>query len=471
MLLLPLVLGRATESVFVQQLDHFAPNKASPTFSQRYLVADRYYGRGGPVILYSVGERAVDEADLTEGWVMEIAKRTRGMAVLLEQRFYGHSMPTADALKGTGNVYEFLAVEQMMADIRRFMQGFAKDTLGEPLGNSTQRTPWILVGGSFAGSLMAWTKHRYPELDNAFVLASSSPMKLTDDYWQFDKVTAERLPCAELFSAAIQAIDRVLDSNDGALIQDLKTQFGLSAEATAEMLAAELSLQTSWMMQQPADQLASNQIRDFCERLQSSSSSSKAGMVRGLADISREFSSEYRVRTPLSECPAASDDRSWLWQQCTELGLWQTAPPEHKEPVWFARRLRSRRLNAAYFASRCRRCFPESLTKPSAYGRKRREFRMFADAARAAFESAGSPAHETAGRSAEYAAVFTAGDLDPWKHTFLSANLVEIRGASHAEDLLLRGADDEVKEEIARTHRVIGSAIDRWIEKKRLGGR
>ncbi|KAJ2889106.1 hypothetical protein FB639_000158 [Coemansia asiatica] len=461
-LLLPFILGSVTERVFVQQLDHFAaPNRSSLTFPQRYLVADTYYRQGGPVILYGVGERAIDEADLTDGWVMEMAERTHGMAVLLEQRFYGQSRPAADALRETANVYGYLAVEQMMADIKNFIRRFPSDKSAATLFDGSDKEheiAWILVGGSFAGSLVAWTKHRYPEL-GFFALASSSPMKLTDEYWQFDKVAAERLPCAQELSAAVQKIDRLLDNtNDRGVVQSMKKQFGLGANATDEMLAAELSLPTSWMMQQPVSQLANKEIGDFCKMLQKGSGGSDADAINALASISRAFSSEHRIQTPLSECPAANDDLAWLWQQCTELGLWQTAPPEHKEPAWFARRLRSRRLTPAYFASQCRRCFPESPMTAAVAAERKHEFRRFANDALAAYETP----------RASVDTVFTGGSLDPWKHTFVVAGglAVEITGASHAEDLM-RCSNGGASEDVCRAQRVISQAIERWIKEKK----
>ncbi|KAJ1880240.1 hypothetical protein H4R99_005788 [Coemansia sp. RSA 1722] len=430
LLVVPLLaLADVSERVFVQQLDHFSTNASSTAFAQKYLIADQYYRPGGPWILYSVGERAADPEDLSDdGWVMQMARETSGRAVLLEQRFYGKSTPTAG--------YEYLTVEQMMADIRRFVQHM-----------DDASSSWVFVGASFAGSLMAWTKHRYPELP-AFVLASSAPMRLTDAYWQFDMVVEERLPCARKVSAAVRAVDRVLDKGQ---LGSMNTQLALPANASVEVLASVFSLQTAWMVQQPADLRAASQIGDFCQRLRGNSD---AELVREFAAASREFIDEYQM-TLSSGCPIKGDDVSWMWQQCTQLGLWQTAPPD--DSPWFARRLRSRRLTPEYFAARCHRCFPQS----NAVLRRKSGFRRFANDALVTFESATQPTD----------VLFTSGSLDPWKHTFVMGPLaVAIEGMSHAEDLLC-GMDDCAAPGIYRAHRAVKAVFGRWMDMQKRGDR
>ncbi|KAJ2763715.1 hypothetical protein IWQ57_005470, partial [Coemansia nantahalensis] len=165
-----------TQHVFWQPLDHFARNGGGGggMLPQRYLVNDDYYS-DGPVILYSVGERAVQgAADIEGSPVYDLARQTRALVVLLELRFYGASLPDrADQLG-------FLSVEQMMADIHRFAV-HANGTAGRAAAAAAAARRWVLVGGSFAGSLAAWTRYQYPDLD-AMVIASGAPMRLVDEY-------------------------------------------------------------------------------------------------------------------------------------------------------------------------------------------------------------------------------------------------------------------------------------------------
>ncbi|KAJ2656418.1 hypothetical protein IWW48_005039 [Coemansia sp. RSA 1200] len=171
------------------------PNQAT------YYVQNQYYRAGGPVSLYSIGERAATDADIEDGWINVLARQTHGLVVLLELRFYGDSMPaTTSGGNGTSTSEHeflmFLTVEQMMADIRRFIQYAPLSDVVQYTRGAKGRTedlPWIFVGGSFAGSLMAWTKHQYPDI-GALVVASSAPVIVKDGYWEFDKMIARRLP-------------------------------------------------------------------------------------------------------------------------------------------------------------------------------------------------------------------------------------------------------------------------------------
>ncbi|KAI8321701.1 hypothetical protein GQ54DRAFT_261333, partial [Martensiomyces pterosporus] len=226
---------------FIQPLDHFAkPNSSSSTLTlpQIYYVDSQYYKASGPVVLYSVGERAALESDLRSGWISDLARLTNGLLVLLEQRFYGASVPSTASLAQDPGPLRYLTVEQMMADIRRFIQESGIPELQQHRHRSKRglpgqqaNNPWVLVGGSFVGSLMAWTKHQYPDLDVA-VVASSAPMVVKDGYWEFDKMVASRLPCAEALSSAVREVDTVLGTQNDTQIEELKRAFGLESMAS-----------------------------------------------------------------------------------------------------------------------------------------------------------------------------------------------------------------------------------------------
>ncbi|KAJ1944471.1 hypothetical protein GGF37_002177 [Kickxella alabastrina] len=483
--------AEVAERTILQPLDHFATNPSKYIIPQTYMVLGQYYRPGGPVLLYSVGERAIQASDLNSSWITELAKQTHGMAILLELRFYGDSIPQADtfAIVGQGNL-RFLTVEQMMADIRRFVRTTdIRDFTTQKLRNKDlAELSWVFVGGSFAGSLMAWTKHRYPNL-NAFVLASSAPMRLTDEYWQFDSVIAQRLPCAKLLSQAIRRIDQILDSADMQRITELKRKFGLESIESSEAFAEALTIQLPSLMQAPFTRSVGEQISEFCYRLEQplplhlSASSNDTGTLDNLALITREYSQHHRIIHTGASCPEG-DDLGWLWQQCTELGLWQTAPPDQGNLQWFEKRLRSRRLTAAHFQAQCQVCFADEarMENGNLAANRKEQFLMFAEEALFAYTT---NVGNVSGSS-----LFTAGDLDPWQHLFISgsgdidiggnngesklvslANKLVIKGASHAEDLRGFSEEDSAYEQsqISRTHLYIGKTIERWIQMRDTG--
>ncbi|KAJ1907121.1 hypothetical protein LPJ81_000954 [Coemansia sp. IMI 209127] len=406
---------------FAQPLDHFSDSK-SPEFQQTYFVQNKHYRSGGPVFLYSVGERMATSSDIEDGWIDVLARETHGLIVLLELRFYGDSSPqTANGDNATSNSLEYLTVKQMMADIRRFIQYVnLPDVKQNKDGAKTRKgnVPWVFVGGSFAGSLMAWTKQQYPE-SNAFVVASSAPMVVKDGYWEFDEMVAKRLPCAHNLSLAMQQLDDELDNGDSKTFAAIKGRFGLEEIPSAGLFVSSLAIQVPLLMQAPARQQTLEQINDFCANLSASS----------LAHVTRAFSKIHRIM-PQVGCPKG-DDRSWFWQQCLELGMWQTAPLP-ADSTHFNSRLRSRRLTAEYFRGQCAECFPTSQGRLA--DEKKQTFRAFAQRA---LES-------LAGTIAAGDALFTVGELDPWRYltldarssTLNSSRIIVIPGASHVEDLL-----------------------------------
>ncbi|KAJ2709197.1 hypothetical protein H4R19_004373 [Coemansia spiralis] len=409
-----------TQHTFPQPLDHFAPSSSSGDLPQLYLVNDDYY-IDGPVILYSVGERAVQDSDIVDSPVYELARQTRALVVVLELRFYGISQPArADQL-------QFLSVEQMMADIYRFTMH--ANITGSQLG----RRRWVLAGGSFAGSLAAWTRYAYPDLD-AMVIASSAPMRLVDEYWGFDQIAEQRIPCAPVLSQAVRSVDRLLDSGRTARVHAVKRLFGLDPARSAEDLAGALAARLAELAQGPAGPDGDAAIDSFCGDLArgppvealARAATATCGLAAGLA----------------AGCPDG-DERSWLWQQCSQIGLWQTAP-HADDQAQFTRRLRSRHLSLAYYDSVCRRCFPDLRVR-------RRELRAFADCARRAYED--GVAH----------AVFTVGGVDPWRPLALDRALV-LDGAAHAQDLQLPAAGEPPSVATARRRTML--AVRRWLVAK-----
>ncbi|KAJ2793412.1 hypothetical protein H4R21_005909 [Coemansia helicoidea] len=388
---------------------------------QRYLVNDDYYS-DGPVILYSVGERAVQgAADIEGSPVYDLARQTRALVVLLELRFYGASLPDrADQLG-------FLSVEQMMADIHRFTM-HANGTAGRAAAAAAARR-WVLVGGSFAGSLAAWTRYQYPDLD-AMVIASGAPMRLVDEYRGFDRVAGQRIPCAPALSQAVRRVDRVLDRGRAARVRAAKRLFGLDLARSAEDLAGAISARLAELVQRPAGPEADAEIEGFCRELV------RGPPVEALARTARGLAAGGPAGCP------DGDRRAWLWQQCTQIGLWQTAP-RPTDRARFARRLRSRRLSLAFFDGVCRRCFPGLRAR-------RREFRAFADRARRAYESDGG------GRDA----VFTVGELDPWRPLAVRGALV-VAGAAHAQDLQPPAAGEPPSVAVARRRTAL--AVRQWL--------
>ncbi|KAJ2085515.1 hypothetical protein IW140_002005 [Coemansia sp. RSA 1813] len=409
---------------------------ASTEFQQTYFVQNKHYRNGGPVLLYGVGERMATISDIENGWIDTLARETHGLIVLIELRFYGNSVPKMadgdnnnDNGNSTADILQFLTVKQMMADTRRFIKHVQLPDVLQHKEYTRARngdTPWVLVGGSFAGSLMAWTKQQYSDI-NAFVVASSAPMVVKDGYWEFDQMASWRLPCAHNLSLAVQQLDDELDKGDNKTFATIKRRFGLENIPSINLFVSALAIQVSLLIQAPARQQTLDQINGFCDHLAANS----------LVHVTRSFSQRHRI-LPQTGCPKG-DDRSWFWQQCLELGMWQTAPLP-ADRVHFNSRLRSRRLTTEYFHTQCAECFPMSRNRWAAA--QKQAFRAFAQHALESF----------AGNINASDMLFTVGELDPWRFLTLDTQLpisgtphvIVIPGASHVEDLLGPLDNDDV---------------------------
>lgn len=87
----------------------------------------------------------------------QIAQQQNGATIVLEHRFYGESNPYPDLSVKSLQVH---TLAQATEDLVYFAQNVK---LAMPGGDSVtpDKAPWVLVGGSYAGALTAWTMTRY----------------------------------------------------------------------------------------------------------------------------------------------------------------------------------------------------------------------------------------------------------------------------------------------------------------------
>ena len=153
---------------FTMPVDHFPDDplyapRTDATFQQHYWFDDSHYKPGGPIIVNTMGEDGTfDLSWFNSGLLCEVANATSGMAVLWGQRYYSGG----DVINGTvytkGNL-RFHSTEQAMADLAYFAQR-AKFPGHEGRNLTPSTTPWILIGGSYAGVISAFSRIQYPDI-------------------------------------------------------------------------------------------------------------------------------------------------------------------------------------------------------------------------------------------------------------------------------------------------------------------
>ncbi|KAJ1934558.1 hypothetical protein FBU59_005660, partial [Linderina macrospora] len=206
---------------FMQKVDHTGLNDT--LFKQRIYINTNEYIAGGPIYIFNSGETPASPSYLYGGQPFQLAKETGGMLVIMEHRYYGKSYPVSDM---SGASMKYLTVENSLDDIANFIRNapaFIRDNTGVAIPPSSK---WVATGGSYSAMLAAWARMMYPELIHA-AYASSAPVLAEIDFYQYDQVVGEALPCASKIADAIETLDQILDSKNRTLIDSWKRASGL----------------------------------------------------------------------------------------------------------------------------------------------------------------------------------------------------------------------------------------------------
>ena len=214
-------------------VDHF--NKSDTrTYRNRYWMNDTYYKKGGPVFLYDNGEAGCSDAQAAatltgtrESFtVVDLARRYNGIAILWEHRFYGQSLPFAvdndtGLALAAADAYKYLTNEQALEDAVYFATHFLPPGQAEAVTAST--TPWIWVGGSYAGVRAALVRQRNPDIFFAS-WSSSAPMHSVPWDSVYFHPIEQAMPsnCTADVHAAVSYADGILSNGsatDSALVR------------------------------------------------------------------------------------------------------------------------------------------------------------------------------------------------------------------------------------------------------------
>jgi hypothetical protein len=212
-------------------VDHFHNDSSyephsNGTFDLRYWFDDRFYKKGGPVIVLGAGETSGQGRlpFLQKGIVAILAEATGGLGVILEHRYYGSSYVTPDL--STENL-RFLTTDQALADTAYFAKNIVFPGY-EDVDLTAPTTPWIAYGGSYAGAFVAILRKLYPDLFWGAISSSGVTAAVTD-FWEYYEAARLYSPegCAPATQKVTHVVDNILLGGDREEIQKLKTVFGL----------------------------------------------------------------------------------------------------------------------------------------------------------------------------------------------------------------------------------------------------
>ena len=206
-------------------LDHFdASNEV--TFPLRYFVNTRHYvppaQRKDPkqpttIIVLDSGETAATDrlSFLDHGIVDILANATNGIGIVLENRYYGTSIPLRSQIEPVAEGWDsdglrYLNYTQSLEDNAFFARNFKLPGFDEDLRAGLNKTRWVIYGGSLAGARAVHTRVRYPDLYQG-AIGSSAVVKALDFMPEYWSAAARALPanCSNAQQTAVHGFDSI----------------------------------------------------------------------------------------------------------------------------------------------------------------------------------------------------------------------------------------------------------------------
>lgn len=173
---------------------------------------------------------------LQKGLIAQLAQLTHGIAVVLEHRYYGTSIPTADF---STESLRFLSTEQALADVAFFAKNIVFPGF-EDQSITSDNVPYIAYGGSYAGAMVAFLRVVYPDIFFG-AIASSAVTEAIVDYWQYWEPIRQHAPqdCVHTIERFTTILDNLIPN--ATAIEDLEALFGLQDLSYADDFASALS--------------------------------------------------------------------------------------------------------------------------------------------------------------------------------------------------------------------------------------
>jgi len=246
-------------------IDAFAASKNQATsyhgnFFNRYWVSSRAYKPGAPVFLYDVGEsdastNALYRLQDPTSFFRQLVEKYNGIGIVWEHRFYGNSSPTPVDVNTPPEDFAFLTTQQSLADVDAFARRFSLRDRGINATLTPDKTPWVMVGGSYPGMRAAFMRDKYPGTIAA-AWASSAPVQAAVDqssYYEPMWAGLQRYGfgnCSRDIRAAVRWVDGVLDGKNQTEGERVKVMFlGKGAERNGHAAFADAltTVTAAWM--------------------------------------------------------------------------------------------------------------------------------------------------------------------------------------------------------------------------------
>eukprot|EP01132_Coremiostelium_polycephalum_P010769 gene10769-13186_t len=415
-----------------QIVDHFNIYP-SRTFSQRYCINKRFVQpKVTPPAVFLVlgGEGPLSPEITTRMPFIPVANETNSLVIALELRFYGRSIPfktlSPDSLA-------YLNTDQIMEDIAYFQRTITKIL-------SLNGAKWIVMGCSYAGTLAAWYRLKYPHMVNA-AIASSAPLRAEVRFTESDIIVRNSLgtQCAHAFKILFDLIEtRVF--NDSASI---KAKFTCEPDLDNKMFLFMLSEALTYSVQYNSRfKIIDNMCPQFIRSIDNPNDllDMFSFYVKNMFLYQNTTCNDYNLYTFSKSDLDFSGTRQWTWQICSEYGWFVVATDQNS--------LKSPLINESWWQNEvCKNLFGRVM-RPSV-----ERVNMVYGAENIKFLSN---------------VLFTNGDLDPWsslsvkpEHIMPFSTVVTMPGESHCANWYSESKYDS--EPLKNTRLLVNSFLRQFV--------
>ncbi|CAH1109176.1 unnamed protein product [Psylliodes chrysocephalus] len=322
-------------------IDHFAATPTSRTFKLRYLINsknDANYIEGGPIFLYTGGEREITIAAQNTGFLFEIAPLFKALLIFVEHRYYGTSLPFGNASFTILENLRYLNTKQALADFALLIQELKNDFFSNYTKTTTKTEPIIAIGGYYAGTLSALLRMKYPHLVRA-ALTSSAPLfylpELTscEGFYQrvtqvFERYGSER--CVKSIKLLWDIIENLTKSKMGMTFISSTWKLCKKLETAKDVqtlvdwlrnIFTELSIANYPYASEYYNPVPAYPVMTFCNKFDTGYLNDTKQFIESFANALQIYTN-YTGKTSCNNIYSKEEDLNdvaWKYQICTEL--------------------------------------------------------------------------------------------------------------------------------------------------------
>nr|XP_018897159.1 PREDICTED: putative serine protease K12H4.7 [Bemisia tabaci] len=439
---------------FEQKLDHFNP-ACTATWLQRYAVRTKYYDDNNLVFLFIEGEGVIRKQWLKHGHMGRMADKFSAAEFIIEHRFYGGSKPKPDLSLDS---LKYLSSEQALADLAHFIR---KMNVIHGFNNPK----WIVFGGSYAGSLAAWLRYKYPHLVFAAV-SSSGPLHAKADFPEYLQTVTN-----SLVSVTPKCVDAIKTANQklsAGMRNDTKREHYRELFRLCDPLAYDdkdiatffelLTDNIAYVVQYNRNRMNTDSDRAYIDMdavCKIMTDESIHCPVHRYAEVNKlllthfgqqcadhKYNSMVDYLRSTSYGLETNNFRQWFYQTCTEFGWYQTS--NNKDDVF------GDKIPVQYFIDLCTDVYGPSFNN----------------------QHVNASTEETNTNYGGYTlpvsrVIFVHGSVDPWSPLGITSNppdgsyAIFIKGVAHCASMLPETRDDppQLTEAREKIEKIVGDLI------------